>query len=176
MDPVTGTYLALSIAGAALGGYSSYRSQQAANAQFRSQAAAENLNAQIAAENAQLEVSRRQDRLRDSRRRYNMEKGSIRAQAGAMGIFGGSSLDLLLDQDTQGFLETQSIARESAGAQQNQYNQVAAAQTRARGAMAGQSSAAAPGIGSLLSGLGTVVGTSSQLSMKPPFVSNTWTP
>lgn len=117
-----------------------WRSTQAQNAQLEGQAYEAKMNAQIMQQNAALEAQRRDVELRDNRRKYNLLTGQNRAQAGALGIFGGSALDVLADVSTQGIFEQQSIVVERTGAQQNNLNQAASYTARSKNLLAARQS------------------------------------
>lgn len=117
-----------------------WRSTQAANAQAEGQAYEAKMNAEIMNQNAALEAKRRDQELRDNRRKYNLLTGQSRAQAGALGIFGGSALDVLADISNQGVFEQQSIVTERVGAQQNYLNQAASYKARAQNLLASRQS------------------------------------
>lgn len=127
-DPVSAVIM---IAGAALGGVSAFRNTQAANAQAEGQANTERMNAQIMQQNAANEAVNRENALRTSRQKYNILSGQDRAQAGALGMFGGSSLDVLADINNQGVFEQRSIVSSSTNQQQNYLNQAASYKARA---------------------------------------------
>lgn len=117
-----------------MAGASEARSQAAAQAaSLQADAQANDMNAQIAQQNANLESQRRSDELRDSRRKFNLLQGTTRAQSGALGIFGGSTLDVLSDIATQGIFEQTSIIRERTSAEVGNIQQGNAYKVKASG-------------------------------------------
>lgn len=118
----------------------SWRSTQAANAQAEGQAATANANAEIMRQNAANEAVNRENALRTNRQKYNILTGQARAQAGALGMFGGSSLDVLSDINNQGIFETQSIVSSSVNTQQNYNNQGAVYKAQSKNLLASRQS------------------------------------
>lgn len=150
------------VGSAALAGFSSFRSTQAANAQAEGEAEQAKMNAQIMAENSALEKRRQERDLKDSRRKYNLLTGTSRAQAGALGMFGGSSLDVLSDISQQGVFEQESIVDERVSARQNYNNQAAAYKARASNLLSSRQSpwlnAGIASMGSALGSIGSIAG------------------
>lgn len=131
-----------------------FRNTQAANAQAEGLANEAKMNAEIMMQNAALEKSRQDRELRDNRRKYNLLTGQSRAQAGALGIFGGSSLDVLADISTQGIFEQQSIVEERVSARQNYFNQAASYKARASNLLASRQS---PWLNGTMAAISTMV-------------------
>jgi hypothetical protein len=157
-DPITATIAVISIAGGAIGAVQSLSNARARNNELEANARAADINSQIAANNAALEARRRDRELTENRRKYNLLKGETRAQSGALGIFGGSTLDILADMDGMQLFEQTAIVDERTSAQQSYYNQSAAFKNQARGMRGAQQSGALGAIGSLLNGFGGALG------------------
>lgn len=156
-DPVTWTIISagLAVAGGAVDAVGAISNAKHRNAELEANAQAADLNASIAAQNAAIEGRRRDRELAENRRKFNLLKGTTRAQSGALGIFGGSTLDVLADFDTQQIFEQTSIVDERTSAQQGNYYQSAAEKARASGLRGAQQSGTLGAIGSLLSGFGS---------------------
>jgi hypothetical protein len=115
------------------------------------------MNIRIAQQNASLEARRLERDLTKNRRKYNLLKGEARAQSGALGIFGGSTLDILADMDNQQLFEQTAIVDERTSAQQSYYNQSAAFKNQASGLRAGKQSGTLGAISSLTRGFGSAI-------------------
>lgn len=161
-DPISATLMIVGavsgIAGGFLNAAASKSQKEALNAQLAANADAERINANIQAKNAALAAQERQNQLAESRRKYALLQGQTRAQGAAMGLFGGSTLDLLSDLEGQQILEQTSIVTRTVTEQQNAMNQRAAALRRADALMAGQNKSTADQWASVISGFGSAAG------------------
>ncbi len=157
-DPVSATMAVLSIAGGAVKAFQSISDARARNSELDANARAADINAQTANNNAALEARRRERELTENRRKYNLTKGQTRAQAGALGIFGGSTLDILADMDGMQLFEQTAIVDERTSAQNSYYNQAAAFKNQASGLRGAKQSGTLGAIGSLISGFKGAIG------------------
>lgn len=164
MAPVA---VALSIIGGVVGAVQQVASARSRNAEAESNAKAMDLNAKIAQQNASTEAKNRANALAQNRRQYNLLKGEARAQSGALGIFGGSTLDVLADMDSQQLLDQTSIVDKSVNAQQSYYNQSASFKAQASGLRASKQSGVLGAIGSLVSGFGSAAQIAASSPGKP---------
>lgn len=99
----------------------------ARNAQIESNARTAEINANIASQNRALEARRQDRQANEARRRFALLQGETIAQSGALGTFGGSTLDILADIENQELIDQVSIADEGFSAQRNFSNQRLAA-------------------------------------------------
>lgn len=146
------------VAAGAVGAVDAIKTAKHRNAELEANAQAADINSSIAAANAALEARRRDRELRDSRRKFNLLQGETRAQSGALGIFGGSTLDVLADIHTQGIFEQDSIVDERTMAQQGNLNQSAAERTRASGMRAAKQGGGLKALGIMLGAIGGAAG------------------
>ncbi|HWT40382.1 MAG TPA: hypothetical protein VN081_03910 [Dongiaceae bacterium] len=156
-DPISAT---LAIVGAAVGGFSAFKQTQYNNAAAESESYTARMDAQIMQQNATNEAQNRENQLTESRRKYNLLTGQSRAQAGALGMFGGSSLDVLADQTTQGSFEQKTIVQSTVSSQQNYLNQAAAYKARAQNLLNSRQS---PWLNAGLAAIGGLTGSSGAL-------------
>lgn len=163
----------------ALGGYFTYRQQQAQAesqaAAYRQQAAVAEAQAKVDAQNAKNQARQKEvaaDQAADEQRRlrakYRLEAGSQAASTGAAGLnFAGSALDILSSsteafrQDSANLLTNQ---RETVHNYQQQENNLLASSENNK-ITAGNYRAAADNVESQakLSGLGTIIGTAASI-------------
>lgn len=158
VEILIGVAAASAIAGGVMGGINAIGNQRAENRQLEAEAGAADMNARIAQQNAALESRRQQRELSESRRRFNLAKGSARAQAASLGMTGGSLDAIMNDLDTQAIFEQQSIVDERTSAQQSDYTQAAVQKARATNMRGAQRSGTTAAIGSIIGGIGSAAG------------------
>lgn len=146
--------MGLSIIGGIVGAMESISSAKRQSRQLEANARTADLNANIARQNAGLEGRRRDRELAESRRKFNILSGKTLAQSSALGIFGGSSGDVLADVDNQSLTENLSIQDERNSAIAGNLNQANAYEVEASGLRSGKSNGIWGAIGSLVSGFG----------------------
>lgn len=144
-DPITAT-LVMAAVGAVAKGVGAYASQKAENNQLAANASVMRQNAANMATNAALEKRRQERDLQESRRKFNLATGGVLAQSSALGIFGGSSLDLLNDIQDQSVFEQKAIVDERSSSRQSFYNQSAAYKSQSNMMLAGRKSAVLAGV------------------------------
>lgn len=167
--------IALPIIGGAIGGVEAIKNANIRNAQLQAQSNVAKFNAGIAQQNASLAAQNTQNSLMEARRKANLQTGSARAQSGALGVFGGSSLDILDDINSQSIFEQHNIVQAGISQQQSALNQAASFQAESKNAKIGQSSGILPALGSIVSGFGGAVNNASLMGVgtaSSPFASS----
>lgn len=154
-DPVTWAVMGLAVIGGVVSGIEGMAANRARNTELQANADAAKLNAEIARANADLERRRMDRELVTNRRKYNLLTGETRAQATGLGVFGGSSLDVLADITANSIFDQKSIVDERTSAMQGFQFQSAAEKTRASGLVNAQRGGTMGFIGSVLGGIAT---------------------
>lgn len=155
--------VALPMIGGVIGAGEAIRQNNLRNQQLAAQASTAKFNASVAAQNASLAAKETQNNLLEARRRANLQSGAARAQSGGLGVFGGSSLDILDDIASQATYEQQNIVTAGVAKQQSFENQRASFIAESKNANAGKSSGVLAAIGSLVSGFGSGSGNAASL-------------
>lgn len=114
-DPLTMVTVGLG----ALSFVSSMQQTRAQQASYESQAQAADYNAQIADRNAEISGQQTDSDKAELERQQRLERGRNIAAAGASGIVGGSSIDIMADNLTRQTFDVLNLEREGLLRQQN---------------------------------------------------------
>ena len=148
----------MALASAAVGAVQGISNARREGQQLEAEAQAATMNAGIAKQNADLERRRQTRELEESRRRFNLSKGSARAQSAAMGLYGGSLDDIMADLDNQAIFEQTSIVDERTSAMQGNLTQASTLTAKSSSLRGAKQSGALGAVGSIIGGMGSAAG------------------
>lgn len=148
----------MALASAAVGAVQSISNARREGQQLEAEAQAAQINAGIAKQNAALDQRRKQRELEESRRRFNLAKGSARAQSAALGLYGGGLDDILADLDNQAIFEQTSIVDERTSATRGSLTQASTLEAKASNLRSSKQSGAMGAVGSIIGGIGSAAG------------------